>query len=395
MRRTQLVGSARRNIAHTEAGTADMAAATYHVLASHYLDQDRWQLEVDRIFKRLPLMLALSCELPAPNTYKSMEVVGVPVLIVRDGEGVLSAFVNMCSHRGAVVVPEGLGKARRFACPYHGWTYDDAGNLEWITDNDEFGDVDKSGLGLTRLSIAERAGLVFVQLNPDADLDIDLFLAGYDEMLGQFDFGSWHLATRRLIHGPNWKIAYDGYVDFYHLPVLHKDTFGTDISSKSLFDRWGPHQRVTRPNPDLVALKDLPDEQWDVDSLMAPGVWTLFPHVSIASYADGPAALVSQLFPGELPGTSVTVQSYFVGQELTDTWREYAEQRADFYEQVVSEEDYSTGFGIQRALAAGAKSEVIFGRNEGGNQHFHRWVDRIVAADDLDLSAVFKDSDVE
>ena len=105
---------ARRNIAHTEAGTADVASDVYRVPIADYTDPARWQAEVDRIFKRVPLMLAFAGELPAAGTYKAMEVVGVPVLIVRGEGAVLSAFVNMCSHRGAIVVPDGLGKGVGF-----------------------------------------------------------------------------------------------------------------------------------------------------------------------------------------------------------------------------------------------------------------------------------------
>ena len=386
---------ARRNIAHTEAGTADVASDVCRVPIADYTDPARWQAEVDRIFKRVPLMLAFAGELPAAGTYKAMEVVGVPVLIVRGEGAVLSAFVNMCSHRGAIVVPDGLGKGRRFSCPYHGWTYDQAGQLEWITDGEAFGKLDATAFGLTPLPVAERAGLIFVQLSPDATLDVDTFLSGYDDVLGLFDFGSWHLASRRQLNGPNWKIAYDGYVDFYHLPVLHRNTFGTDISSQALYDAWGPHQRVTRPNPDLLAMKDLPDDEWDIRALTAPGVWTLFPNVSIASYADGPSALVSQLFPGDAPGRSITIQSFFTARELTDEVRDHADERADFLQQVVNEEDYPTGFGIQRAMAIGAKSEVLFGRNEGGNQRFHEWVGRLVETTDAELPSLFRSPDVQ
>lgn len=395
MSQDRLVALARRNIAHTEAGTADITPDLYRVPVADYQDPQRWQAEVDRIFKRLPLMLAFSGELPGPGTYKAMEVVGTPVLIVRDSEGVICAYVNMCSHRGAIVVTEGLGKGRRFACPYHGWTYNQAGALEWITDGDDFGELDASGFGLTRLPASERAGLIFVQLDPHATLDVDDFLSGCDEVLSLFDFGSWHLATRRELQGPNWKIAYDGYVDFYHLPVLHRATFGAEISSQALYDAWGPHQRVTRPNQDLLTMKDLPDEDWEVGALLSPGVWTLFPNVSIASYADGPSALVSQLFPGDAPGRSVTVQSFFTARELTDEVRAHAEGRADFLEHVVNEEDYPTGFGIQRAMATGAKSEVIFGRNEGGNHRFHQWVGRLVDATDAELPSLFRSPDVQ
>ncbi|MDA3041166.1 MAG: aromatic ring-hydroxylating dioxygenase subunit alpha, partial [Actinomycetota bacterium] len=360
---------AKRNIAHCQAGTADQEPAVFAVPTTNYTDPERWQLEVDRIFKRLPLMVALGGELPEPGSYKAMEVVGVPILITRVGAGEIEAFVNMCSHRGAIVAPEGLGNSRRFSCPYHGWTYDGGGRLVGVTNRSDFGVVDIECLGLTRLPAAERAGMIFVGLTPGADLHIDSFLAGYDEVLEHFEYGTWHLASRREIVGPNWKIAYDGYLDYYHLPILHKDSFGPDIGNKAIYDTWGPHQRVTRPDPTLLDLSDTPEDEWDLGAIVG-GVWTLFPNISMAMYR-GESVLVSQLFPGPTPDRSITVQSYFLAETPDADAAAKAAEHADFLEKVVRDEDYSTGLGIQKAASTGAKSTFVFGQNEGGGHRFH------------------------
>jgi hypothetical protein len=88
--------------------------------------------------------------------------------------------------------------------------------------------------------------------------------------------------------------------------------------------------------------------------------------------------LISQLFPGDAPGSSVTVQNYFVAAEPSAERREEAERVADFLERVVREEDYFTGLRLQHALATGAKEHVLFGRNEGGGQRFHTLLDSFV-----------------
>ena len=125
--RRQLIDMARDNIAHSRAGnTPGQAEGIMRVPAGHYLDPERWAREV-ALFKRLPLMLALGGELRGPSSYKAMTMMDVPVLLTRGSDGEVRAFVNQCSHRGAIVVPEGSGTARRFACPYHAWTYDTTG----------------------------------------------------------------------------------------------------------------------------------------------------------------------------------------------------------------------------------------------------------------------------
>ena len=402
--RQQFVDMAKLNISHVEAGgTASQAPGVFRVPASNYLDPKRWELEIQRIFKRVPLMLAWAGEMKEPGDYKSMSVMDVPVLLTRGRDGQIRAFLNSCSHRGAIVVKEGLGNAKRMACPYHNWTYNTEGDLISLTDRREFGDVDVSCLGLTPLPVAERAGLVFVVLTPGAYVDIDAFLQGYDRVLEYFNFGSWELKWRQEIAGPNWKVAYDGYLDFYHLPFLHRESFGPDISNKSIYSHWGPHQRVQRPDPRLLELKDQAEDEWNLNLLDA-GVWTIFPHVSFAG--DHSGGMFSQLFPGPTWDRSVTVQSWFVPTgEVERTRRSNlvpentkngsAEQQA-FMRHVVEDEDYYTGLRVQRALASRAKAEVLFGRNEGGGHRFHSWVERCLSEDEpfnRPLEPVYADTD--
>ena len=140
--RDTAVALAKRMLALEEARTTEQAADQFRVPVWKYVDEDRFQREMDRIFKRVPLPLALSCELAAPHAYKAMTACGVPVLITRDGDGQVHAHLNVCRHRGAVVAAEGCGQARRFTCPYHGWSYDGRGALAGIYGEESFGPVE-------------------------------------------------------------------------------------------------------------------------------------------------------------------------------------------------------------------------------------------------------------
>jgi phenylpropionate dioxygenase-like ring-hydroxylating dioxygenase large terminal subunit len=371
-----------------KARTVDRAPAVARVPARHYTDPERGRAEVERIFRRLPLVLGFSCELREPGAYKATLAAGVPVLLLRGDDGGVRAFVNACSHRGAIVA-DGAGCARRFTCPYHGWTYDADGRLVGIPDRSDFGEVDLARLGLKALPCAERAGLVFVVPRPGAPLDLDTFLCGYGDVLAQLGLESCHLVGRQSVAGPNWKLAYDGYLDFYHLPILHRSSFGPRVPNKALYDAFGPHQRVSMPNPGLVRLESLPEEEWDLETLIA-GVWTIFPHVSIADFqAGGKLYLVSQLFPGERVGESVTVQNFLATRAPDAAQQEAIAGTMRFLEHVVRDEDYFTGLRIQRALEAGSQREVLFGRNEWGGQRFHRFVDAALEADDAELMKLF------
>ena len=152
-------------------------------------------------------------------------------------------------------------------------------------------------------------------------MNIDEHLCGYDQVLDFFGFGDWHLVSQRELPGPNWKIAYDGYLDFYHLPFLHRDSFGPDMHNKAIYTTWGPHQRMTHPDPALLELRDVPEDEWNLDQICG-GVWTIFPHISIAGGNGG--GQVAQLFPGTTPGTSRTILNYYVAAEPSDEQRAQA-----------------------------------------------------------------------
>ena len=398
MSQQQLIEMTRSLIAHARAGTIDQADSVEKITVSAYTDPALFELEKARIFRRMPLMLAPSCELAQPGSYKAMTVAGVPVLLTRKKDGSVGAFLNMCAHRGNPVA-SGEGKASRFVCGYHGWTYTNDGALIGVASADDFGAIDKASHCLRRFPVLERAGLIWAILDPASTLSIEDTLCGYDELLAHFGFADWHVFAKRTLAGPNWKTAYDGYLDFYHLPVLHANTFGSDFFNRANFFAWGPHQRLSNPTAryeklgsDIsVQLDELDEADWPLDALLA-GVWTIFPHISIASFYGGNsrAVMLSQLFPGDSVGTSFTTQYYLMEREPTDAATiEGANQQFDFLRTVVQDEDYATGKRQHDALMSGMTEHVLFGRNEGGGQTFHRWADRLVAASDAELKDIF------
>ena len=388
MSRERLIEMAKHAIAHAHAGTIEQEPDVLKVPAKNYYDPQRFKTEVKKIFRRMPLVLAPAAEIPNQGDYKAMQAAGMPVLLSRGHDGVVRAFVNSCSHRGTALTLDGTGTKRKFTCPYHGWTFSQQGALVGIASADMFGDIDKSSYGLTPLPVLEKSGLIWCILDPQSTLSIEGFLSGYDDMLANFGFETWHLFDTRTIKGPNWKIAYDGYLDLYHLPILHRETFGSDRSNKALYYEWGPHQRVISPSRN-AHLANLPEEEWPSEAMMV-GVWTIFPHVSIASFdGGGRSVMLSQLFPGDHPGESYTTQYYLMENEPNEAQAFEANKQFNLLEYVVEVEDYGTGLRQQKALEAGGRDHVLFGRNEGGGHRFHGWVERLIAAEDKELDGLF------
>jgi hypothetical protein len=171
-------------------------------------------------------------------------------------------------------------------------------------------------------------------------------------------------------------------MDFYHLPILHRNSFGPNMFSQAMYHAWGPHQRVSAPS---TALADVPENEW-TDAAMLGAVWTIFPHVSIAGFdGGGRGVMISQLFPGDSPSRSYTIQNYLMERAPEGEVIAQAHEQFAFLEKVVRDEDYATGLKQQQALATGAKSHVLFGRNEGGGQRFHQFLDELLEVEDRDL----------
>jgi phenylpropionate dioxygenase-like ring-hydroxylating dioxygenase large terminal subunit len=342
----------------------------------HYTDPERWSREMALIFKRVPLMLALTAELPNAGDYKAMTALGLPVLITRGNDGIARAMLNVCSHRGAPLAAEGHGRCARFTCTYHGWTFANDGRLLAVTDREKFGELDKTTRGLTVLPCAERAGMIFVVLTPDAPLDVDQF---YGSMLDDFeaaDLAHWTFLGSRVIEGANWKIAFDGYLEGYHFATLHPKTIHPRTPSNvTHYEACGPHLRIGFPQVGIRELREVPREQWNSrENQGFDYVRILFPNVS--AFLAPEIAQIAQLFPGPTPGQNRTVLLYARREPpRDDADRAAIEQMIDFLRDVTYQEDYVLGLKIQQGVESGAHPDIVFGKNERGNQYFHEYVE--------------------
>jgi phenylpropionate dioxygenase-like ring-hydroxylating dioxygenase large terminal subunit len=383
---------------HAAADTVPVADAIVEVPASRYTDSEYFEREKQRIFRRVPIMVAASCEIKNAGDHVSLDIAGIPVLVMRGRDGVARAFLNICTHRGAIIAKE-PGSSLRLKCPYHGWNFDEKGALVGVPCRQEFGEI-TADLSLKQFPVLERGGLIWAILDPESKADINAFLGDFGPLLEEFGFETWHVLGRSSYKGANWKLAFDAHLDFYHLPVLHRNTFGADVSPQAFYYHYGPHMRLARPGKrggpatptraDLFAQMEGPESGWTNEAMLL-GEWILFPNVSFNSfYHGGRGVLISQILPGVNVDESITVQTYIMEGEPSAEDREAAEQLRAFLGKVVSEEDLPTSVAQQQALSTGMLKAVHFGRNEGGLQEFHKWTERILNTSDTDLNALFR-----
>ncbi len=208
-------------------GRTDQAEDVMTLPVSVYTDPETWQREMELIFKRVPLLMALSVELPEPGDYKTLDMLDHPLLITRLRDGSVRAMLNVCSHRAMLVAEGESGNRERFSCPYHGWTYANDGRLIGVSDPGKFGPVDKSAMGMTQLPVYEAAGMIFAVLTPGMAVDFEGYLGGMLADFEHLDVRNWYYYGRREIVGANWKVAYDGYLEGYHFATAHPETINT------------------------------------------------------------------------------------------------------------------------------------------------------------------------
>ena len=385
--RDQLVTTAEDMLERLKTGTITQTDAVIRIPASAYTDPELFEQEKRRVFRRVPLMVAAGCELANPGDYKAMDIGDVPILIVRGKDGEARTFLNACTHRGAKL-GEGCGRAQRLTCPYHAWSFGLDGQLLSVASREVFGEVDKAANGLIAFPTIERAGLIWTILDPGAEPAFDSFLQGIDAQLAGFGFQDWKHFRTQTLPGANWKLAFDAHMDFYHLPVLHRNSFGAQISNLAEYYYVGPHQRlglVSREEhvlgmDDIANLAGMARDDWPMNILLF-GEWILFPNVSInCFYKGGRGVIISQILPGATVRESITVQIFLHEKAPEGDAIKDANEMADFLGRVVGEEDLPMSRAQQYVMDSGLLPEVQLGRNEGGLQQFHAWLQRFLEA---------------
>ena len=378
----ELRGLARRAHHHFKNRTTDRADSTLELPVDAYRNEERFQQEFERIFLTLPLGLAFSIELPEPGTYLAKTVFKKPLLLTRDKEGKVRAFLNVCRHRGATVCAEGVGKRSRFVCPYHSWTYAADGELVYLNAADTFGEVDKSKLGLTELPSAEKAGVIWVTLDPQSTFEIDEWLGDFADKLASLDLNNWYLYEQRDLPGSGWKATLDGYLEVYHHDTVHGKTVGKHtVGNLLVHDTYGPHQRLTFGRKNLNELDQIAGEDWDGNQFIRI-IHSVFPNLSISGIVGG-HCLISQVFPGDTADTTVTRQTLLCATEPeTGAEKSAAAEFSAMTLQAVQDEDYVVVGSIQRGMESGANTSFVLGRNEPGVQHYHRWVAEFMNSND-------------
>jgi phenylpropionate dioxygenase-like ring-hydroxylating dioxygenase large terminal subunit len=356
-------------------GTPQWGDRETHIPADRYFSDWAWQAEVQHLFRPLPLIAAHSSEL-ATGQALAHDGYGVPILLTRDAEGCVHAFLNVCRHRGMRLVDGGPARPKAsIVCAYHGWTYRLDGALRHMRHAQAFDECPRGARDLAPLPCEERHGLVWVVPDPAAAIDLDAFLGGLDAELPFFQLeGLQHFRTIEAEYDANWKLIVDAFLEPYHIRVLHKDTispfFADDITAA---ERFGPHIAslvARREAHDWVARgAEPPATQWDLRSIATPSQ-VIFPNTVTIFHPDYLSLIT--LYPVG-PARLRWRHRMLIPRDKSEAdWQPHWEKTFQLIEQgVFQKEDIHCAVAIQRGLQCGANAYLTAGRVEQALSWFH------------------------
>jgi phenylpropionate dioxygenase-like ring-hydroxylating dioxygenase large terminal subunit len=264
---------------------------TRHLLpADAYWSQEWFDREQDAIFSRTWHLVASEDELAEPGRFVTYTAGRDPLVVVRDGDGNLRAFHNLCRHRGMPLV-EGCGQQPTgLVCPYHFWNFGLDGALRKVPQPEQFPDLDVAEWGLLPASVDTWGGLVFVHPDPEVG-SMDAWLGDLPDNIGSYrpelleEVGRMEFEVRG-----NWKLFVENHVDVYHLWYLHARTLSDydhdAFEWQQLGNNWVSYEPVRdehrRRRPEAVRK---PIDHIAERDRQGVGAHALFPNVLMASEA--------------------------------------------------------------------------------------------------------------
>ncbi|MDP6979546.1 MAG: aromatic ring-hydroxylating dioxygenase subunit alpha [Myxococcota bacterium] len=363
----------RRLVDHVVADTTDLASEPYVVAAEHFIDPARHAQEREQFFLDTPQAVGFVGQVAEPGSYFATEVVDVPIVVLRDRDGVLRAFLNVCTHRGARVAT-GCGKARRLVCGFHGWSFGLDGKLAGRGRSDDF-EPDAINTALQPLPVADCGGIVMVGLRPEmGPLRVEHALDDIAPHLENMGLEAMqHTGSDRFEVAANWKLVVNLSHEGYHFAALHGESLGPMMTGHGVADQFGLHTRWAFPLRGIEALAEKDEADWP-DFPPAAMNHTLFPGTVIVANAGG--AQMIRVEPGSRPDTSVVYFSAVapVDASASDEAKEAARATYEFGKNIFVGEDLPAAVECQRGIESRGQP-IVIGRNELVVQWWHeRWL---------------------
>ena len=356
-----------------------------------YISKEYTLIERKKLFEDKWIVIGVGSSIPDEGDVKPIDLLGIPLLIVRTKNKEIKVFHNICSHRGVKLVKE-AGKIRNvMRCSYHSWSYDLEGKLVAtphiggmnIHQTPEF---DKSKSNLKEIRSYIWLDLIMININNN-EISFEDYISPLSERWEKF----WPLKDRELIYHANdygyfkldakcnWKFAIENYCESYHLPWVHP---GLNSYSKledhyhiqGLPNRFAGQGTVVY-NPRFEGNEKFPCfPNWPKDKENIAEYVALFPNVMLGIHKDHYYAYWLEPINHEF--TIEHMEIYYVGDEAANSTK-YKTLRQKNHKQWedIQKEDVD----IIQSMQIGRNSPAYNGGNfspkmDNPTHHFHKWV---------------------
>lgn len=348
----------------------------------------RFEAERDHVLHTTWIPVARVAELEAPGAFRTLDLVGIPVLLTHAEDGRCRAFVNACIHRGAQIVREEAGQNKQFHCPYHNFTYSLSGNCTQRPVPDSFpSDAPKE---LRQLDLEVFGGWIWIRAKSAGDSNLAEFLGEElcDE-LANWPFESAYLQKRQSFEAAfDWKVGIEAFLESFHLPAIHKRTAHPLLDfTRTAQQPLGLHSRMSTPFRVPTAY----EPSGPLGSAAAAAGIAPFPELnevqrtSNFSYHLFPATILNllpthftlfRILPAA-PGHCRFEYELYTAEPSTPAAADYNASLEPGYQKLL-EEDLENLAWIQKGIAGGAMPELCLSAHERRILHFHKSLDSLL-----------------
>ncbi len=356
-----------------------------------YLNNDYLEFEKEKIFKNNWTMIGVASSVPNPGDAKPFNLLGIPILIVRNKENEVKVFHNVCSHRGFKLVDQECKLKNVIRCPYHSWTYDFNGKLT-VTPHigglgkHEVEGFDKNNSNLKEIKSNIWMDLIFININSNAKPFEDFikpledrwskFISKKDQKLIRHstDNGYFNMTVNS-----NWKFAIENYCESYHLPWIHPELNKVSnisdhyhIEDENLNFSGQGSNKYSQQFDGNIKFKCFPN--WPTELSEKSEYVSFYPNVMLGIHIDHFYAF--WLEPISNNQTKEHFELYYVGDESasSDEFKDIRKKNFAFWQEVMNE-DVTAIEGMQN----GRNSPAYNGGNfspvmDTPTLMFHKWV---------------------
>ncbi len=365
-------------------GFDDKPQRSFSLPAKAYVQPGYMEIERETIFYQSWQYVCHIEKLKNPGDYIAFNIQERPLIALRDREGNLQAFYNVCRHRGHELL-SGQGNVKTIVCPYHAWCYDLKGQLFSARHSESMEEFEMSDFSLMPVQIETFCHMVFVNLDPNADSlavqsgDLAQEIESYAPDIAELT----HATRLTYTIKANWKSVVDNFLECYHCSVAHKDFVSlVDMDNYTVTTHGIYSSHIAPAGKNENSAYSVEDA-----SVQDHAVWWLWPNTCLLRYPGAPNWMVWRFIPIDAETTYEEFDFFFE----QDTPIPAQQEAIEYIDTVLQKEDIDIVESVQRGMKTPAYEQGRFvcdingsGESEHAVHHFHslylKAMDRLINA---------------